>query len=133
MEIVKDKLYWQNMVQSEIDADSSVVIENHLAANSFLNNRTNIRAVYKFYEKLYTEQPLEIYWPGLATLAGAPVYAGLSDAENSRFLVGSTNVDQFQQVLINPKPLHQFCDHQRAHPIKKCSFSGNDHLQIYGN
>ena len=37
--------------------------------------------MYKFYEKLFTEQPTEFYWAGLAKLAGAPVYAGLSDAQ----------------------------------------------------
>ncbi|HEY3762621.1 MAG TPA: hypothetical protein VGN23_12820 [Verrucomicrobiae bacterium] len=81
MEIVKDRLYWQNMVQSEIDADSSVVVENYLANNGFMANRQNIQAVYAFYQKLFTERPTEFYWAGLAKLAGAPVYAGLSDAE----------------------------------------------------
>jgi hypothetical protein len=80
-EIVKDKLYWQNLVQGEIDADSSVVIENYLASNGFMANRQNIQAVFNFYGKLFTEEPDEFYWCGLAKLVGSPVYAGLSDAE----------------------------------------------------
>jgi hypothetical protein len=80
VEIVKDKLYWQNMVQAEIDTESGVVIENYLAGNGFLNNRKNIQGVYKFYEKLFV-QNTNFLWAGLAKLAGAPVYGGLSDAQ----------------------------------------------------
>jgi hypothetical protein len=69
-------------VQSEIDTESSgVVIENYKASSGFMTNRANIKAVYAFYEKLFTGQPTEFYWAGLAKLAGAPVYAGLSDAQ----------------------------------------------------
>jgi len=81
LKIVKDKLYWQNRVMDEMDADSGVAIENYLAGNGFITNRLNIQAVYAFYQKLFTEQPTHFYWAGLAKLAGAPVYAGLSDAQ----------------------------------------------------
>jgi len=101
VEVVKDKLYWQNMVKDEIDLDSGVAIENYKASDGFMKNRANIQAVYAFYQKLFEEEPTEFYWAGLAKLAGAEVYAGLSDAENSRGIFGSANVDQFQQILIN--------------------------------
>jgi hypothetical protein len=81
VQLAKTKEDWQNDVQTEIDSDSGVKIENYLAGNGFLNNRQNIQAVYAFYQKLFTEQPDEFYWAGLAKLAGAPVYAGLSDAQ----------------------------------------------------
>jgi hypothetical protein len=84
VEIVQDKLYWQNMVQTEMDTDSGVVIENYKASSGFLANRNNLLAVFNFYGKLFAEQPDEFYWAGLAKLVGAPVYAGLSDAEYAK-------------------------------------------------
>ena len=68
-------------MQAEIDTDSGVVIENYLAGNGFWANEKNLQAVYNFYGKLFDEEPDEFYWCGLAKLVGAPVYAGLSDAE----------------------------------------------------
>lgn len=81
---VQTKQDWQGVVRDEIDSDSGVTIENYQASNGFMNNRTNIQAVYSFYQKMFTERPTQFYWTGLAKLAGAPVYAGLSDAEYLR-------------------------------------------------
>jgi len=84
MKIAKDKIYWQNKVQQ----DSGVV--NYLASRGFMDNRQNIQAVYAFYQKLFVQNQ-NFLWAGLAKLAGAPVYAGLSDAENlkgSGFYIG---------------------------------------------
>jgi hypothetical protein len=78
---IQTKADWQSVVADEIDADSGVKIENYQALNGFMNNRTNIQAVYAFYQKVFKEQPTWYYWSGLAKLAGAPVYAGLSDAQ----------------------------------------------------
>ncbi|MGH7951534.1 MAG: hypothetical protein ACREFE_06405, partial [Limisphaerales bacterium] len=115
LEIAKDKLYWQNMVMDEID-DSGVTIENYKASGGFNSvNRMDIKAVYAFYQKLFVNQN-NFLWAGLAKLAGAPVYAGLSDAEqvsiqmtnivftNTLDLELQTNgvifVQTFQQTLI---------------------------------
>ena len=81
VQLGKTKEDWQQEVQQEIDFDSGVAIENYKASNGFKNNRRNIQATYSFYQQLFVEQPDEFYWAGLAKLAGAPVYAGLSDAE----------------------------------------------------
>jgi hypothetical protein len=81
---VQTKSDWQKVVQYEIDNDSGVKIENYAASSGFLTNRPNIKAVYSFYQKVFVEQPTWYYWAGLAKLAGAPVYAGLSDAEYGR-------------------------------------------------
>jgi hypothetical protein len=74
-QIAKDKNYWQSKVQQ----DSGVV--NYLASRGFMANRQNIQAVYAFYQKLFVQNQ-NFLWAGLAKLAGAPVYAGLSDAQN---------------------------------------------------
>jgi|SRR5665213_985508 len=80
----KTKEDWQAQVQQEINADSQVTVENYLAGNGFLANKNNLQAVFNFYGKLFTNNPTEFYWAGLAKLVGAPVYAGLSDAEYAK-------------------------------------------------
>ena len=93
---VRDKAYWQHMVQMEIDNDNPrVVIEDYLAANGFMANRQNFQAVYDFYQKVFEERPTEYYWMGLGRLAGAPLYAALSDAQYA-----SPAFSPFQQQLI---------------------------------
>jgi len=98
MRLAKTKEDWQADVRTEINQDSgyTAIISQYLAANGFsFQNRTDIKAVYAFYQKVYLEQPTEYYWCGLAKLAGAPVYAGLSDAQNlTPVLTG------FQQAII---------------------------------
>ena len=44
-------------------------------------NRIYVQCVYGYYQELYDEKSNDFLWPGLAKLAGAPVYAGLSDMQ----------------------------------------------------
>jgi hypothetical protein len=96
MRTVNTKKDWQAAVRTEILLDDGGLnIQYYYAGNGFLQNRKYIKAVYAFYQKVYLEQPTEYYWAGLAKLAGAPVYAGLSDAQNaSPILTG------FQQTIM---------------------------------
>jgi hypothetical protein len=83
MKTAKTKEDWQNVVRNEISFyNGGIDIDYYHASNTFLSNRKYIKAVYWFYQMVYLEQPTEYYWAGLAKLAGAPVYAGLSDAQN---------------------------------------------------
>jgi hypothetical protein len=77
------KADWQQMVRNEIAGNSGVDLDYYLANNGFSANTANIQAVYAFYQKVYLEQPTEYYWCGLARLAGAPVYAALTDAQSA--------------------------------------------------
>jgi len=98
MQVLKTKEDWQADVRTEINQDSgyTAVISQYLAANGFsFQNRTDIKAVYAFYQKVYLEQPTEYYWCGLAKLAGAPVYAALSDAQHAAPLLYN-----FQDTLV---------------------------------
>ncbi len=99
MELVKTKEDWQSDVRQEINQDSGVVIGNYLAGNGFMNNRANIKAIYAFYQKLFVNQT-NFMWAGLAKLAGAPVYAGLSDAEQvSIFLTNLVTLNELDLAL----------------------------------
>ena len=93
--LAKTKEDWQAQVRTDIALNNGGInIQYYLASNSFLSNRKYIKAVYSFYQMVYLEQPTEYYWCGLAKLAGAPVYAGLSDAQNVGLLTG------FQQTIM---------------------------------
>jgi hypothetical protein len=95
MKTAKTKADWQNVVRNEIlFYNGGIDIDYYHAANSFLSNRKYIKAVYSFYQMVYLEQPTEYYWAGLGKLAGAPVYAGLSDAQNVGLLT------DFQQTIM---------------------------------
>jgi len=98
MQLVKTKEDWQADVRTEINQDShySAMYDGYQASDGFDSyNRKNIQAVYAFYQKVYLEQPTEYYWCGLAKLAGAPVYAALSDAQHAAPLLYN-----FQDTLV---------------------------------
>jgi hypothetical protein len=101
---VQTKADWQQVVRNEIYADTGGNADMNIynPANGFMANRTNLQAVYAFYQKLFTENG-NLYWAGLGKLAGAPVYAGLSDAQQvtiSLFGIGTGNLTAFQNQLI---------------------------------
>jgi hypothetical protein len=87
---------WQDQVRYEIlletlgqiDIDEYEVdggpTPDLLQTKYFALNKDNIQAVYQHYEKIYKEDDGAYLWAGLAKLAGAPVYAGLSDAQWAR-------------------------------------------------
>jgi len=90
---------WQKAVRDEIYLDSyttssgsamngsstqGVDTDQYAVANDFLPNRPYIYSVYEYYAKLHRDEPGKFLWAGLAKQAGAPVYAGLSDAQNGR-------------------------------------------------
>ena len=67
-----------------------VLVSDYVKTNSFMSNRKYILPVYEYYAQLYGETAegrLAYHWPGMAKLAGSPVYAGLSDAEQAKGIV----------------------------------------------
>ena len=95
---VKSIQDWQQAVYNEIAVEpGGVNVEYYYSASSFTYNRPYIKAVYAFYQNIFLERPNWYYWAGLAKLAGAPVYAGLSDAQNASSLVP---IRSFQSTLM---------------------------------
>jgi hypothetical protein len=92
----QEKAAWQRETRNEILLETlgATDINNYqvaggpwidpLHAKYFMMNKDNILAVYKHYEKIYMVGQDKFLWAGLAKLAGAPVYAGLSDAQWGR-------------------------------------------------
>lgn len=87
---------WQQEARNEILLETQGQIninEYEVAGGPFIDplktkyfamNKANILAVYQHYEKIYSTDEDTYLWAGLAKLAGAPVYAGLSDAQWAR-------------------------------------------------
>lgn len=87
LSVVRDELYLDSFTTSggaHINgfSNTAVDIDQYVVANQFPANRAYIYTVYEYYAKLHDDKFL---WAGLAKLAGHPVYAGLSDAQNGRY------------------------------------------------
>jgi len=86
---VSDEIYLDSFTSSSGSAlnglpTTGLNLANYKVANGFLANRQYLYAVYEYYAKLHGQEPEKFLWAGLAKQAGAPVYAGLSDAQNGR-------------------------------------------------
>ncbi len=86
---VRDEIYLDSYTSSSGSAmngssTQGVDTDQYAVANDFLPNRPYIYSVYEYYAKLHRDEPGKFLWAGLAKQAGAPVYAGLSDAQNGR-------------------------------------------------
>jgi hypothetical protein len=103
----QDKAAWQREVRNEILLESGGTVdiaqykvgpEPSVDASGewpFMMNRPNVQAVFRHYEKIYRIGPDKFQWAGLGKLAGAPVYAGLSDAQHGRVNVIEGIVESF--------------------------------------
>ena len=76
----KTKAEWLQELRDEMELLSGVDMNQFNPSNGFLANRPYLQAVYFYYEELFMRD-LDYIWPGMAKMAGAPVYGGLSDAE----------------------------------------------------
>jgi len=76
----KTKAEWLQELRDEMDLLSGVDMNQFDPSNGFLANRSYLQAVYFYYEELFFRD-ISYVWPGMAKMAGAPVYGGLSDAE----------------------------------------------------
>jgi hypothetical protein len=111
--VLRDELYLDSFTASSGSvingvSQNGIDIANYTVANGFLNNRKYLHTVYEFYKKLQDENSDEFLWAGLAKMAGAPVYAGLSDAQYGRDglsipsfgLIDSSALKNIQDILI---------------------------------
>jgi hypothetical protein len=64
-----------------------------------MNNRYHVAAIYNSYGQTYFENENTFLWAGLAKRAGAPIYAGLSDAETGNDL-GVDDSPKLQKILM---------------------------------
>lgn len=97
LSVVRDEIYLDSFTSSSGAAkngfsNTGIDMNQYVVANGFLPNRLYIYSVYEYYAKLHDKGDGEtatgggdkFLWAGLAKLAGAPVYGGMSDAQNGR-------------------------------------------------
>ncbi len=95
--VVRDEIYLDSFTSSSGAGkngfnNTGIDMNQYVVANDFLPNRPYIYSVYEYYAKLHdkgdgqtaTGGRDKFLWAGLAKLAGAPVYGGMSDAQNGR-------------------------------------------------
>lgn len=80
------KAQWRQEIVDQIKLQTSGAedLSAFVPTNEFNSNVPHIKAVYGFYAQLFVEKPEKLMWAGMAKLAGAPVFAGLSDAQWGR-------------------------------------------------
>ena len=113
----QDKAAWQREVRNEIllESGGTVDIAKYTVGSEpavdpsgewpFMTNRPNVHAVFRHYEKIYRIGPDKFQWAGLGKLAGAPVYAGLSDAQHGRANVIEGIAETLRGLISNEKQL----------------------------
>lgn len=113
----QDKAAWQREVRNEIllESGGTVDIAKYTVGSEpavdpsgewpFMMNRPNVQAVFRHYEKIYRIGPDKFQWAGLGKLAGAPVYAGLSDAQHGRANVIEGIAETLRGLISNEKQL----------------------------
>ncbi len=80
------KAQWRQEIVDQIKLQTSgdEDLSAFVPTNEFISNVPHLKAVYGFYEQLFVEKPEKLMWAGMAKLAGATVFAGLSDAQHMR-------------------------------------------------
>ena len=83
----QSKEKWQEEIRDQIFLESQGAVDlNQFDPNTtFTQNVKFIKSVYGYYEQLYATHEDELIWAGMAKMAGAPVFAGLSDAQHVRY------------------------------------------------
>ena len=113
----QSKTAWQQEIRQAIALQTGTVNMNaykKLSATPpffgygpFINNKIYVQNVYGFYQQLYIKSDDLFLWAGLAKMAGAPIYAGMSDAEYARTitilgtLYGNSVADFIQDTLLD--------------------------------
>jgi len=85
----QSKAKWQEEIIQQIKLQASGAVDftsyhPPWPASPFMTNKAYIQNVYSYYEYLYLQKPDLLLWPGLAKMAGGPVYGAMVDAEHYR-------------------------------------------------
>lgn len=85
----QSKAEWQKEIIEQIKLQTSGAVDftsyhPPWPAVPFMTNKAYIQNVYAYYEYIYLQKPDQFMWPGLAKMAGGPVYGAMVDAEHYR-------------------------------------------------
>lgn len=99
----RDELRYQVRLQSSV-AGEEIDLNNFNPTAEFTSNTKFLKATYGWYEQNFVQSEDKLIWAGMAKMAGAPVYAALSDAQVGRALGPGIGVEltarQLQRALM---------------------------------
>ena len=104
----KSQMEYQLRLQTAAAGEEVRVFEYN-ENNEFMGNRKYIHPLYEYYTQLHAYEPADYTWPGMAKLAAAPIYAGMSDAQWGRdSLIGDIFFDLIMRnVLFDDNPTNR--------------------------
>lgn len=81
----QDEVRYQIRLQTKVKSGTQVDVALYHPGNGFrnanagLDNVLRVNAIYEYYQQLYKQMPEKFMWAGMAKVAAAPIYAGMSD------------------------------------------------------
>jgi hypothetical protein len=87
---------YQIRLQSKVATGTEVDVSTYHPGDGFSANVSNVLAIYYYYRQLFRQMPEKFMWAGMAKVAAAPIYAGMSDLTEwyygSEFIFGARDV-----------------------------------------
>jgi len=81
----QEEVRYQIRLQTKVKSGTEVDVALYHPGNGFRNanlaqdNVLRINAIYDYYQQLFKQMPEKFMWAGMAKVAAAPIYAGMSD------------------------------------------------------
>ena len=75
----KEEVRYQVRLQSKVATGTAVDLATYHTGGGFYSNTSHVQAIYYFYRQLFSQMPDKFMWAGMAKVAAAPIYAGMSD------------------------------------------------------
>jgi hypothetical protein len=128
----KAQMEYQIRLQTQAAGEEVSVFEYN-ENNEFMGNRKYIHPLYEYYAQLHAYEPADYTWPGMAKLAAAPIYAGMSDAQWGRdTLIGDIFFDLIMRnVLFDDNPTNRADVRSGLQIVQTQLMKGN--IDIFGD
>lgn len=81
----QEEVRYQIRLQTKVKSGTEVDVAQYHPGDGFRNadaakdNVLRVNAIYDYYQQLFKEMPEKFMWAGMAKVAAAPIYAGMSD------------------------------------------------------
>jgi hypothetical protein len=81
----QEEVRYQIRLQTKVKSGTEVDVALYHPGNGFRNanaaqdNVLRVNAIYEYYQQLFKQMPEKFMWAGMAKVAAAPIYAGMSD------------------------------------------------------
>lgn len=81
----QEEVRYQIRLQTKVKTGTEVDVAQYDTGNGFRNanaaqdNVLRVVAIYDYYQQLFKQMPEKFMWAGMAKVAAAPIYAGMSD------------------------------------------------------